>query len=86
MFLELGSKFNPQEFTQENLSLIQELHTMFSQAIVTSETGGIWVDALAIRPWNLILKGVGYNLFNLMNLDLIDSMELESLTKMFKEI
>jgi hypothetical protein len=81
-----GAEFDPRKFTDGNLSLIQELHTMFSQGIVTSEKGGIWVDVLAIRPWNLILKGVGHNLFKLMNLTSMDVIELQSLAKMFKEV
>lgn len=77
---------DPDEFSNESLSLIQELHALFSQGIVTSEHGGIWVDTLAIRPGGLILKGVGLNLFKLMSLDSIENKDLESLAKDFRTI
>ena len=43
-----SAKYRPDEFTSEELSLIQELHLMYTQGIVSTYKGGMWTDTLAI--------------------------------------
>lgn len=72
--------------TQNFASVLQEIYDLYTEGLASPEGGGYWLRFTEVVPGVISTQGLGWYLYQLMELEKIETLDLEQVASLLKQI